>query len=123
VIAKVVVWTGDCKSGGHQICSLDKSKIGFYGSYDSNIKMIPSCIKRLVNLKWIDLSGTAVSKIEGLENNVKLERLGLGGTDVKKIEGLENNVKLEKLGLYNTRVSKIDCDEFEKARPHVLLFC
>jgi hypothetical protein len=101
-------WSGDCNSGGHQICSFDKSKSRFYGRDDSSIKMIPACISNLVKLEHLDLSDTSVSKIEGLENNVKLERLDLYGTGIKKIEGLEKNVELKELYLTRTGVSKIE---------------
>jgi Leucine-rich repeat (LRR) protein len=101
-------WSGDCNSDGHQICSFDKSKRTFDGSYDSSIKMIPSCIKQFVKLENLYLNRTGVSKIEGLENNINLEWLVLGGTGVSKIEGLENNVKLRWLYLNKTNVSKIE---------------
>jgi hypothetical protein len=115
-------WSGDCNSGGHRICSLDKSKSTFDGIYDSTIKMIPSCIANLVNLELLKLSYTGVSKIEGLESNVNLEELALSSSAVSKIEGLENNGKLKFLDLSNTNVGKIDCDEFREARPLVSLY-
>jgi Leucine-rich repeat (LRR) protein len=99
-------WPGGCNSGGHRVCSLDESESTFHGSDDSRIKMIPSCIKRLVNLEWLGLYGTGVSKIEGLENNVKLEGLDLSKTNVSKIEGLENNGNLKALYLEGTGVSR-----------------
>jgi hypothetical protein len=101
-------WSGGCDGGGHQICSLDKSKRTFNGNRDSSIKIIPSCIKRLVKLKRLYLSDTGVSKIEGLEKNVKLNEFVLSETGVSKIEGLEKNVNLNVLSLSGTGVSKIE---------------
>lgn len=60
------------------------------------------------NLEFINISGTSITKIEGLENKTNLIEANFSDNKITKIEGLDTCVKLNKLSLKNNNISKIE---------------
>lgn len=52
-----------------------------------------------VNLRWLDLSFNAITKVEGLESLDKLQDLSLYCNAIEVVEGLDRHTGLEALSL------------------------
>ena len=84
---------------------MEKQKCFYSLNLTSSFKGIS---QKLLYLKWLDLSETNVSRIEGLEKCPQLQTLILSHTQVSHLEGLNNCFKLKTLDLSTTQVSCIE---------------
>ncbi|PTQ91358.1 leucine-rich repeat domain-containing protein [Agitococcus lubricus] len=73
-----------------------------------NLEEIPQELTRLVWLKYLNLNGNQLSKLEGLNYLYLLKSLNLSENQLTKIEGLENLKSLESLGLSENQLTKIE---------------
>jgi len=72
-------------------------------------------LKRLPNLRILDLGGNRVTAISGLQDAPLLEIINLSQNRIERIEGLESLPNLRELHLSNNRIKRIEgLDSLEK---------
>ncbi|MFX0137145.1 MAG: leucine-rich repeat domain-containing protein [Candidatus Hodarchaeota archaeon] len=76
--------------------------------YTTKLESIPKVIVDLSHLQIIQIHGTEISKIEGLDKLSNLLELHLYGNKIKKIEGLENLSQLKVLNLSYNQINRIE---------------
>ncbi|XP_075699703.1 leucine-rich repeat-containing protein 9 isoform X2 [Rhinoderma darwinii] len=65
-------------------------------------------LEKLENLCWASFSNNYLTRVEGIENCVKIEELCLDGNGITKLEGLSKLVKLRHLSINNNQLTSLD---------------
>jgi len=74
-------------------------------------------LSKLTNLKKLNLSGTNIKSLKGIESLKKLEELDVASTDLRSLKALEDSVGLKKLTCFNTRLTPRIVDSFKESFP------
>jgi Leucine Rich repeats (2 copies) len=84
------------------------SSLNLHGTNVAEIKGLDQCS----NLQNLNLSNTRVNDIKGLNQCSNLQSLDLSVSEIKEIKGLEQCVSLQSLDLSNTKIKEIKGLEF-----------
>jgi len=74
-------------------------------------------LSKLTKLKKLNLSGTNIKSLKGLEPLVNLEELDVASTDLRSLKALEGMSNLKKLICFNTRLTPRGVDSFKESFP------
>ena len=67
-----------------------------------------SALSRLTNLRYLNISNTAITDLAGVRNNTKLRKLEMSNSLVKELKHLKYATELEELNLSKTQIIDFD---------------
>jgi len=86
--------------------SLPKLKIlGIYTQGEVNLE---TCFESIPNLEELAITGTSITKLNGIEKLTNLVKLDLSENELENLEGIQELQKLELFNLFANNIKKID---------------
>ncbi len=70
-------------------------------------------------MQQLNIAGTKIKKLKGIEKLANLETLVINNTDIKSLKGIEKLPKLKDLKCYRTSIKESKIEDFKKQYPAI----
>ena len=97
-------------------------ELSFKELKNEDLELIGELIGELTSLKYLHLSCSLITEIQGLEKLTELQKLHLGDNKISKIQGLEKLTNLQEISLKENKIPEKEIKQFKKNNPKIKLF-